>query len=141
MFVLKIYFVITIYLKIQFPFFSIKTCRTDNRKYIFLSSTNITIFVINDTIFIRNLRIAKLLLEKGGNPNLRIPNHDMESANESPLELLLCYYLRLIDVFGLHGKGAVSTQSSAEEIELINIVGINGELKGLPPLIITAQTR
>lgn len=92
-------------------------------------------------IYIRNLRIAKLLLEKGGNPNLRIPNHDMESANESPLELLLCYYLRLIHVFGLPGTGVTSTPSRAEEIELIDSVGINGELKSLTPQTITTQTR
>ena len=46
----------------------------------------------------RNLKLAFLLIQKGANPNLRIPNHDMESASESPLELLLRYYLKLVEV-------------------------------------------
>ena len=46
----------------------------------------------------RNLKLAFLLMQKGANPNLRIPNHDMESASESPLELLLRYYLKLVEV-------------------------------------------
>lgn len=37
----------------------------------------------------RNLKLAHLLMQRGANPNLRIPTHDMESASESPLELLL----------------------------------------------------
>ena len=42
----------------------------------------------------RHLRMAKLLVEKGANVNLRIPNHDLETASESPLELLTNFYLR-----------------------------------------------
>jgi hypothetical protein len=33
----------------------------------------------------RNLKLARLLLERGACPNLRIPAPDMESASESPL--------------------------------------------------------
>ena len=46
----------------------------------------------------RNLKLALVLMTKGANPNLRIPNHDMETASESPLELLLRYYLKLTEV-------------------------------------------
>lgn len=46
----------------------------------------------------RNLYLAHLLLVKGANPNLRIPNHDMETASESPIEMLLQYYLKLTEV-------------------------------------------
>ena len=46
----------------------------------------------------RHLRLAQLLMARGANPNLRIPNHDMETASESPLELLLRYYLKLAEV-------------------------------------------
>ena len=52
----------------------------------------------------RNLKLAQLLLVRGANPNLRIPNHDMETASESPIEILLRYYLKLTEVFGLPGK-------------------------------------
>ena len=60
-------------------------------------------------------------MQKGANPNLRIPNHDMESASESPIELLLRYYLKLIEVFGVPGSGHCRTSyrpNSFEETEL-----------------------
>ncbi len=47
----------------------------------------------------RNLKLAKLLAEKGANVNLRIPNHDLETASESPLELLTTFYLSLLKIF------------------------------------------
>lgn len=40
----------------------------------------------------RNLRIAKLLVEKGANANLRIPYGDMDRASPSPFEELVVYY-------------------------------------------------
>jgi len=92
----------------------------------------------------RNLKLAYLLLQKGANPNLRIPNHDMESASESPLELLLVYYLKLVEVFGLPGSGQCRTSyrpNSFEETELMDCVGINGEIGGLGPGQITSQAR
>ena len=92
----------------------------------------------------RNLKLAHLLMQKGANPNLRIPNHDMESASESPLELLLRYYLKLVEVFGLPGSGQCRTSyrpSSFEETELMDTVGINGEIGGLGPGQITGQAR
>ena len=33
----------------------------------------------------RNLKVARLLLERGACPNLRIPAPDMETASQSPL--------------------------------------------------------
>jgi len=92
----------------------------------------------------RNLKLAHMLIQKGANPNLRIPNHDMESASESPLELLLVYYLKLIEVFGLPGSGQCRTSyrpNSFEETELMDTVGINGEIGGLGPGQITSQAR
>ena len=92
----------------------------------------------------RNLKLAHLLMQRGANPNLRIPNHDMESASESPLELLLRYYLKLIDVFGLPGSGQCRTSyrpSSFEETELMDTVGLHGEIGGLGPGQITSQAR
>merc|ERR1719209_1428521 len=65
----------------------------------------------------RNLKLAYLLLEKGANPNLRIPNHDMETASESPLELLLVYYLKLVEVFGLPGSGHCRTSYRPNSFE------------------------
>ena len=90
----------------------------------------------------RNLKLAQLLLEKGANPNLRIPNHDMESASQSPLELLLRYYLKLVQVFGLPGscRGSYST-NSFEETELMDTIGINGETSELGPAQVTSQAR
>jgi len=92
----------------------------------------------------RNLKLAQLLLVRGANPNLRIPNHDMETASESPIEMLLRYYLKLTEVFGLPGSGFCRTSyrpSSFEETELMDTVGINGEIGGLGPGQITAQAR
>jgi len=92
----------------------------------------------------RNLKLAHLLLQKGANPNLRIPNHDLESASESPLELLLRYYLKLIEVFGLPGSGKCRTSyrpSSFEETELMDTVGLHGEIGGLGPGQITSQAK
>ena len=92
----------------------------------------------------RNLKLAHLLMQRGANPNLRIPNHDMESASESPLELLLRYYLKLIEVFGLPGSGQCRTSyrpSSFEETELMDTVGLHGEIGGLGPGQITSQAR
>eukprot|EP00092_Neocalanus_flemingeri_P007283 GFUD01007865.1.p1 GENE.GFUD01007865.1~~GFUD01007865.1.p1 ORF type:complete len:1241 (-),score=282.81 GFUD01007865.1:403-4125(-) len=92
----------------------------------------------------RNLKLAHILLQRGANPNLRIPNHDMESASESPLELLLRYYLKLIEVFGVPGSGQCRTSyrpNSFEETELMDTVGINGEIGGLGPGQITSQAR
>lgn len=92
----------------------------------------------------RNLKLALLLMQKGANPNLRIPNHDMESASESPIELLLRYYLKLIEVFGVPGSGHCRTSyrpNSFEETELMDTVGINGEIGGMGPGQITSQAR
>ena len=91
----------------------------------------------------RNLKLAQLLLEKGANPNLRIPNHDMESASQSPLELLLRYYLKLIQVFGLPGSCRVQSYStnSFEETELMDTIGLNGETSELGPAQVTCQAR
>ena len=47
----------------------------------------------------RNLKIVKMLVEKGANVNLRIPHHDLENASESPLELLVALYLALLRMF------------------------------------------
>jgi len=90
----------------------------------------------------RNLKLALLLLLRGANPNLRIPNHDMESASEAPLELLLRYYLRMLEVFGGPGQCRTSYRpSSMEETELMDTVGLHGELGGLGPMQMVAQTR
>ncbi|XP_042240289.1 uncharacterized protein LOC121878263 [Homarus americanus] len=40
----------------------------------------------------RNLKIAKMLVQKGANPNLRIPYGDMDRASPSPFEELVVYY-------------------------------------------------
>jgi len=92
----------------------------------------------------RNLKLAHILMQRGANPNLRIPNHDMESASESPLELLLRYYLKLTEVFGVPGSGHCRTSyrpNSFEETELMDTVGINGEIGGMGPGQITSQAR
>ena len=60
-----------------------------------LSATPLNIVLTGRSSFFhqsRNLKLAFLLMQKGANPNLRIPNHDLESASESPLEMLLRYY-------------------------------------------------
>jgi len=112
-----------------------------------LSATPLNIVLTGRSSFFhqsRNLKLAYLLLQKGANPNLRIPNHDMESASESPLELLLVYYLKLVEVFGLPGSGQCRTSyrpNSFEETELMDTVGINGEIGGLGPGQITCQAR
>jgi len=112
-----------------------------------LSATPLNIVLTGRSSFFhqsRNLKLAHLLLQKGANPNLRIPNHDMESASESPLELLLVYYLKLVEVFGLPGSGHCRTSyrpNSFEETELMDTVGINGEIGGLGPGQITCQAR
>ncbi|KAK8744262.1 hypothetical protein OTU49_000706 [Cherax quadricarinatus] len=40
----------------------------------------------------RNLKIAKLLVQKGANPNLRIPYEDLDRASPSPFEELVVYH-------------------------------------------------
>ena len=55
-----------------------------------LSATPLNIVLTGRSSFFhqsRNLKLAYLLMQKGANPNLRIPNHDLESASESPLEM------------------------------------------------------
>ncbi len=47
----------------------------------------------------RHLKIARMLVRKGANVNLRIPHHDLETASESPLELLVALYLSLLRLF------------------------------------------
>ena len=47
----------------------------------------------------RHLKLAKILVRRGANVNLRIPNLELESASESPLELLVTYYLALLKEF------------------------------------------
>ena len=93
-----------------------------------LSATPLNIVLTGRSSFFhqsRNLKLAYLLLQKGANPNLRIPNHDMETASESPIEMLLRYYLKLTEVFGLPGSGFCRTSyrpSSFEETELMDTV-------------------
>ena len=73
---------------------------------------------------------------------MRIPNHDMESASQSPFELLLRYYLKLAEVFGLPGSCRTSYSSSSfDETELMDTIGINGEETGLGPGQVTSQVR
>ena len=55
-----------------------------------LSATPLNIVLTGRSSFFhqsRNLKLAYLLMQKGANPNLRIPNHDEESVSESPLEM------------------------------------------------------
>lgn len=40
----------------------------------------------------RNLKLARLLVQKGASPNLRIPYGDMDGASPSPFEELVVYY-------------------------------------------------
>lgn len=90
----------------------------------------------------RNLKLARLLLQKGANPNIRIPNHDLESASESPLELLIRYYLKLLEVFTVSSTGQFKqSYISGIETELMDTVGINGELGGLTPSVVVEHTR
>ena len=66
----------------------------------------------------------------------------MESASQSPLELILTYYLKLVQVFGLPGSCRTSyCSSSFEETELMDTVGLNGELCGLKTQTLIAQSR
>ena len=54
------------------------------------------------------------------------------------------YYLKLIEVFGLPGSGQCRTSyrpSSFEETELMDTVGLHGEIGGLGPGQITSQAR
>ena len=88
-------------------------------------------FILNDLCILSNLKLAHLLVERGANTNLRIPSHDMESASSAPLELLLRYYNRLAEVFGLEGEGAYSGgRVTVEETELLDAVGLQGEEPG-----------
>jgi hypothetical protein len=52
----------------------------------------------------RHLKIARMLVRKGANVNLRIPHHDMENASESPLEMLVALYLALLKMFSAADK-------------------------------------
>lgn len=61
----------------------------------------------------RNLYLAKLLVEKGANVNLRIPNHDLETASESPMELLINFYLALLKNFQEEEKAEVMSMTMA----------------------------
>ena len=51
----------------------------------------------------RNLKLAKMLVQKGANPNLRIPDTDFDGAFPSPCEELLEYYA---NVYMMH-KGNI----------------------------------
>ena len=62
----------------------------------------------------RHLRLARLLVDRGASVNLRIPNHDLETASESPLELLTTFYLNLIKVFGENGEGRTQPATAAQ---------------------------
>ncbi len=116
----------------------------------------------------RNLRLARLLVERGANVNLRIPDRDLETASESPLELLVTFYLSLLRVFapgppppaaqqpardagrranvggvggGVGGGGGCSDRERQYlELDLLDTVGLNSEER-LSPQELTAQAR
>ena len=57
----------------------------------------------------RHLKLARLLVRRGANVNLRIPNHDLETASESPLEMLVSFYLDLLRTFKANAQETSDT--------------------------------
>ncbi|XP_076069411.1 uncharacterized protein LOC143041433 [Oratosquilla oratoria] len=81
----------------------------------------------------RNLNLARLLVEHGANPNLRIPYGDIDRASPSPFEELLVYY----ELLKSYVKGDVDIlcevleiflESDEDKLEFItNTISLTGE--------------
>lgn len=95
--------------------------------------------------------MARLLVRRGANVNLRIPNHDLETASESPLEHLVNFYLSLLKTFrggGRQQQRHAGTSSGIDaytfldflETDLLDTIGLNDEPKMTPETVIS-QTK
>ena len=84
----------------------------------------------------RNLKIARLLVERGADANFRVPDNDLGfGQSESPIERLLIFYLDLLKMFKVNiqsgdahpgNNGAVNLQLD-DFSELLDTIGLNGE--------------
>ncbi|XP_049787803.1 uncharacterized protein LOC126191107 isoform X1 [Schistocerca cancellata] len=86
----------------------------------------------------RHLGLAKLLVERGANPNLRIPTSELQRASPSPMEYLINLLSSTRDVvlqqsvFISSDQSASSLESGEEEEDITNplrTIGLNGEEK------------
>ena len=97
----------------------------------------------------RNLKIARLLVERGVDANFRVPDNDLGfGQSESPIERLVTYYLDLLKIFKNKLKpesvnscinGIINLQLD-DFSELLDTIGLNGET-GLTSASLIQQTR
>ena len=97
----------------------------------------------------RNLKIARLLVERGADANFRVPDNDLGfGQSESPIERLVTYYLDLLKVFKSNvlsgdassGENGTINHHMDDFSELLDTVGLNGEA-GLTSEGLIQQTR
>lgn len=75
----------------------------------------------------RNLKIVRLMLERGANPNQGLLDEDnMEFFTETPLEMTILFYLALLKAFRTENRTKYWDYSDSD---LLNTIGINGEEK------------
>ena len=78
----------------------------------------------------RNLRIARLLVERGADANFRVPDNDLGfGQSESPIERLIAYYLSLLRNFNNNAqtRGTCTCLPVDFSGELLDTIGLNGE--------------
>ena len=97
----------------------------------------------------RNLKIARLLVERGADANFRVPDNDLGfGQSESPIERLVTYYLDLLKVFknnvqsvdASSGDNGTINHHMDDFSELLDTIGLNGEM-GLTSEGLIQQTR
>ena len=82
----------------------------------------------------KNLRIARLLVERGADANFRIPDNDLGfGQSESPIEKLVNYYLELLKMFKNSTAPVEASAFNTTSLpmndcaELLDTIGLNGE--------------
>ncbi|PSN57010.1 hypothetical protein C0J52_04252 [Blattella germanica] len=99
--------------------------------------TPLTLVLSNDLAFRafpRHLRFAKLLVEGGANPNLRIPLAEWQGASPSPMEQLIDLYNMTIDNViesGFHER----FEGKMEMVSPLSTIGLHDETDLTLPLL------
>ncbi|GLH07238.1 Uncharacterized protein GBIM_12748 [Gryllus bimaculatus] len=83
----------------------------------------------------RHLRLAKLLVERGANANLRIPQAEWQGASPSPMEYLVDLYMRVKE---LCRYGEAELTGDEIDTSPLNAVGLHDE-EQLTPLEMKEQ--
>ncbi|XP_067001225.2 uncharacterized protein [Anabrus simplex] len=78
-------------------------------------------------LFPRNLRLARLLVERGADPNLRIPLAQLQRSSPSPLEYLVKFCEDALDLCDMN-ESADKMDSSGESEYFLEVIGLHNEV-------------